>query len=335
MDDATLSLANALARMAGIDLGAENLTQQLDLASANEETRSFAEALRILLGLCDYTVQDGMFTSIEISANSANTAVSELRKTVEGYAASAERSREFMTGEERASAYNSNYRDMAEGIDYLQKKMQEATEDSFLEALEAALKDLDAEGILQPLAENFELIQSLVNGDIESLDELLELLEKLSEQADDMNLEALAFMGNSERESNRASENNYADQIEAMLEAFNDGGFEDMMEQWNEFDESMQRSIADSWPELIQAMYEAQEASQDLAHALEENGGVLDENSEEANAAQKAYSRLNAVLDDTTNIATSKYFRTTAKDMQSLAKGTGRLQDAVADYNKE
>ena len=44
MDDATLGLANALARMAGIDLGAENLTQQLDLASANEETRSFAEA---------------------------------------------------------------------------------------------------------------------------------------------------------------------------------------------------------------------------------------------------------------------------------------------------
>ena len=142
-----------------------------------------------------------------------------------------------------------------------------------------------------------------------------------------MNLESLAISGQSERESNRASENNYADQIEALQEAFDDGGFEDMMEQWNSFDESMQGSIADTWPELIQAMYEAQKASEDYADAQRkaaEAGETLSENSDEAKALERAYSRLGNVMEDTFDNASSRYFRDTAKSMQDLAKGTGK-----------
>ena len=166
--DATTALANALARMSGIDLSTGNLEEQLGLASANEETAKFAETLRILLGLCNYTVQDGMFAGVEISAENANTAVTNLRKTIEGYAAEAERSQEFLTNEEQASNFTSGYRDMAEGIEYLQRKMAEATDENYLEELQKALTVLDEEGILQPLAENFDLVRELVDGDIES-----------------------------------------------------------------------------------------------------------------------------------------------------------------------
>ena len=74
-------------------------------------------------------------------------------------------------------------------------------------------------------------------------------------------------------------------------------------------------------------MYEAQKASEDYADAQRkaaEAGETLSENSDEAKALERAYSRLGNVMEDTFDNASSRYFRDTAQSMQDLAKGTGK-----------
>lgn len=282
MSEVTKLLANSLADMAGIDLSAADWEEQLNLAAADDETGKFAESLMVLLGVCSFKVEGGMFENVEVSAENANTALTELRKTIAGYSNDAKRSRKFMTNEEVASDYTSNYQNMAEGIQYLQEVMKNAKEDNYFEILKEALNELDKEGILQPLAANFEVIQKLIDEDVESIDELRKILGDLQEQVDDMNLDSLVISNDKEREHNRASKNNYAEQVKALQEAFEDGGVEDMMDVWNGFDETIQTSMNETWPGLTKAMNNANKAFDAAKARASATGKALDKTSDEA-----------------------------------------------------
>lgn len=170
--------------------------------------------------------------------------VTQLQAQSARAAAESQRERRFSGMEEN------NY---AGGVDFLADaaRQAEASGQDVVQAWNDALAQLDEAGHLEAMAAMFGDISSLAvecGGDVA---QIVEELYAMREAAQDVSLSDMAQALREEREGNFADTDSYQEQVESLMSAFGEGGLEGVqaaMDVWNGFDESLQQSIADTYP---------------------------------------------------------------------------------------
>ena len=131
-----------------------------------------------------------------------------------------------------------------------------------------------------------------------------------------------------QQELNEANEwaksNGYIEQITELNNALSEGGSEGIqsaLEIWNEYDQTLQKAILDTYPELGRAILDAKKA--------------IDDTSASENDAAQASDNLGKKLDKAAKYASVKYFKDTYAAIQKLEKGTISAADAYDVFDKE
>ena len=226
------------------------------------------------------------------------------------------------------------------GVSYLEstvRKAEEAGED-VTAAWNNALDELDAAGHLDAMCQMFGDISNLAvecGGDVE---EIVRRLYEMRDAAQSISLSDMAEELRRERTSNAAETDSYDDQVGALLSAFGEGGTEGVlaaMEVWNGFDESLQQSIAETYPSLVIALDDANQAAQSLKEGVGELAEGEDALSDSSQTAEKKMAALGTELNAAKKSSSAKYFKSTAKAIEELKHGAISVSDAFGSYNKE
>lgn len=167
--------------------------------------------------------------------------------------------------------------------------------------------------------------------DSSSLEEFIAFLRqgKTEAQLFSDSLLELVEQARSTVEADTAETSGYSSFIKDMIGAFSaeEGAFamgfnmDALIEKWNSFDSEMQQSIAETYPHLVMALYDAAKAYE----AFEESG-------KDCSGEFKA---LDAELKGIQNSLKARYFKGTEKAIADLRKGTINASDAFASYNSE
>lgn len=226
------------------------------------------------------------------------------------------------------------------GVSYLEstvRKAEEAGED-VTAAWNNALDELDAAGHLDAMCQMFGDISNLAvecGGDVE---EIVRRLYEMRDAAQSISLSDMAEELRRERTSNAAETDSYDDQVGALLSAFGAGGTEGVlaaMEVWNGFDESLQQSVAETYPSLVIALDDANQAAQSLKEGVGELAEGEDALAESSQTAEKRMAALGTELNAAKKSSPAKYFKNTAKAIEELKHGAISVSDAFGTYNKE
>lgn len=226
------------------------------------------------------------------------------------------------------------------GVSYLEstvRKAEEAGED-VTAAWNNALDELDAAGHLDAMCQMFGDISNLAvecGGDVE---EIVRRLYEMRDAAQSISLSDMAEELRRERTANTAETDSYDDQVGALLSAFGEGGTEGVlaaMEVWNGFDESLQQSIAETYPSLVIALDDANQAAQSLKEGVGELAEGEDALSDSSQTAEKKMAALGTELNAAKKSSSAKYFKDTAKAIEELKHGAVSVSDAFGTYNKE
>lgn len=121
-----------------------------------------------------------------------------------------------------------------------------------------------------------------------------------------------------------AKNNGYIEQINALSNALAEGGTEGVqtaMDMWNSYNEEMRKAILQTYPELGQALLEAEQAIDKQTGSEEKAIAVTD--------------KLGKSLDKAAKYASAKNFKSTYDAIQKLQKGTISATDAYEEFNKE
>ena len=257
--------------------------------------------------------------------------VTELQAKAAQAAASGERGREFRKVDE--NSYKG-------GVVYLENAVKQAEQagEDVTRAWEEALSNLDEAGHLEAMCEMFGDISALAVECGGNVEEIVAKLYEMREAAQSISLSDMAESLREERESNSAGTSGYQDQIDAMVEAFGSGGTDGVaaaMDIWNSFDQSLQQSIAKTYPSLIIALDDANKAAGKLAESVSDLEGEQDDLSDSSRAASKKVSALGKELGNAQKSANAKYFKSTASAIEDLKHGAISVSDAFGTYNKE
>lgn len=120
-----------------------------------------------------------------------------------------------------------------------------------MQAWNDALAQLDEAGHLEAMASMFGDISNLAVACGGNVAQIVEELYALQETAQAVSLSDMAQALREEREGNFADADGYQEQIGSLMAAFGEGGMEGVraaMDVWNSFDESLQQSIAQTYP---------------------------------------------------------------------------------------
>lgn len=226
------------------------------------------------------------------------------------------------------------------GVGYLESTVRRAEEagEDVTAAWNSALDELDAAGHLDAMCQMFGDISNLAvecGGDVE---EIVRRLYEMRDAAQSISLSDMAEELRRERTSNAAETDSYDDQVGALLSAFGEGGTEGVlaaMEVWNGFDESLQQSIAETYPSLVIALDDANQAAQSLKEGVGELAEGEDALSDSSQTAEKKMAALGSELNAAKKSSSAKYFKNTAKAIEELKHGAVSVSDAFGTYNKE
>ena len=226
------------------------------------------------------------------------------------------------------------------GVSYLESTVRKAEEAGadVTAAWNNALDELDAAGHLDAMCQMFGDISNLAvecGGDVE---EIVRRLYEMRDAAQSISLSDMAEELRRERTSNAAETDNYDEQVGVLLSAFGEGGTEGVlaaMEVWNGFDESLQQSIAETYPSLVIALDDANQAAQSLQEGVGELAEGEDALSESSQTAEKKMAALGTELNAAKKSSSAKYFKNTAKAIEELKHGAVSVSDAFGTYNKE
>lgn len=226
------------------------------------------------------------------------------------------------------------------GVDFLSEAVRqaEAAGQDVTLAWNEALEDLDEAGHLEAMSAMFGDISNLAIECGGNVEEIIARLLEMQQVAQDISLSDMAQTLREEREANEAGTYGYRDQIDQLTEAFGDGGTEGVeaaMEVWNSFDESLQQSIADTYPSLVLALDEANQAAGNLSEGLADLEDAEGSLSDESSGARRSVEALGKELDGAQRTSNAKYFKNTARAIEDLRHGTISVTDAFGDYNKE
>ena len=226
------------------------------------------------------------------------------------------------------------------GVSYLESTVRRAEEagEDVTAAWNNALDELDAAGHLDAMCQMFGDISNLAvecGGDVE---EIVRRLYEMRDAAQSISLSDMAEELRRERTANAAETDSYDDQVGALLSAFGAGGTEGVlaaMEVWNGFDESLQQSIAETYPSLVIALDDANQAAQSLKEGVGELAEGEDALSDSSQTAEKKMAALGTELNAAKKSSSAKYFKNTAKAIEELKHGAISVSDAFGTYNKE
>lgn len=226
------------------------------------------------------------------------------------------------------------------GVSYLESTVRKAEEggEDVTAAWDNALDELDAAGHLDAMCQMFGDISNLAvecGGDVE---EIVRRLYEMRDAAQSISLSDMAEELRRERTANAAETDSYDDQVGALLSAFGKGGTEGVlaaMEVWNGFDESLQQSIAETYPSLVIALDDANQAAQSLKEGVNELAKGEDALSDSSQTAEKKMAALGSELNAAKKSSSAKYFKSTAKAIEELKHGAISVSDAFGTYNKE
>ena len=226
------------------------------------------------------------------------------------------------------------------GVSYLESTVRKAKEGSedVTAAWDNALDELDAAGHLVAMCQMFGDISNLAvecGGDVE---EIVRRLYEMRDAAQSISLSDMAEELRRKRTANAAETGSYDDQVGALLSAFGKGGTEGVlaaMEVWNGFDESLQQSIAETYPSLVIALDDANQAAQSLKEGVGELAEGEDALSDSSQTVEKKMAALGSELNAAKKSSSAKYFKNTAKAIEELKHGAVSVSDAFGTYNKE
>lgn len=190
------------------------------------------------------------------------------------------------------------------------------------------LSELDQQGVLSGMIQEFGDFTTIVGDGTISVEELIAKLYELHEAAKSMDLADMAEKLRESREANIASTNDYQQQVSELMASFESGGVSAAMETYNGFLDSIQSGIQERFPNLILALLDANQAAKTFADGTEDMADA------EANA-QKTSESLRRELNNITKNNATRYFSNTAKAIEGLNKGTTKVSDAYAAFNKE
>ena len=180
-------------------------------------------------------------------------------------------------------------------------------ETATIEDVQTMTEDLDA--TVRSSAEGFgELGKTIVASMAEGSDGAEEMSEELKAL-----LEAIANY-NAELEVNQASQSGFSEQINDLAAALETEGVERAKEVWSGYTSEMQSAIQKEYPQLVQAIREAEAAEGDLT---DETKNLQD---------QLAGAKWRASV---------RTFDNTAKAISGLERYTTSVADAYAEFNKE
>ena len=226
------------------------------------------------------------------------------------------------------------------GVQYLENAVRQAQEagEDVSAAWNKALSELDEAGHLEAMSAMFGDIANLAIECGGNVEEIVARLLEMQQVAQDISLSDMAQSLREERNANSAGTYNYRDQIDELTEAFGRGGVEGVeaaMEVWDSFDASLQQSIADTYPSLIIAMDDANQAAHELSEGISDLRDAEGELSEASAAAQKKVDALGRELSGAQKSSNAKYFENTARAIEDLRHGAVSVTDAFGEYNKE
>ena len=214
--------------------------------------------------------------------------VTDIQAKSAQYAAQAQRERRFDHADE--NSYSG-------GIAYLEEAVRNAEEngEDVAQAWNNALSDLDEAGILEDMIGMFGDISNLAvacGGDVA---QIVEELYAMQEAAQAISLSDMATSLREERDANFAETGSYGDQIGMLTEAFGEGGAEGVaaaMEVWNSFDSSLQQSIAETYPSLVMALDDANQAAGSMGDTMDDLQGTEADMADATRDADKQFGKL-------------------------------------------
>ena len=257
--------------------------------------------------------------------------VTDIQAKSAQYAAQGQQERRFEKADEN------HY---AGGVAYLEDAVRtaEANGEDVAQAWNDALADLDEAGILEGMIGMFGDISNLAvacGGDVARI---VEELYAMQDAAQAISLSDMAQSIREEREGNFAETDSYGDQIGMLNEAFGDGGAEGVaaaMEVWNSFDSALQQSIAETYPSLVLALDDANQAAGDLDETMTDLEGTEADMADASRDADKQIGKLGKELRSAQSSASSRYFKNTSKAIEELKNGTMDASEAFEDYYDE
>ena len=257
--------------------------------------------------------------------------VTDIQAKAAQYAAQGQRDRRFDGAEENS---------YAGGVAYLEEAVRSAEENGgdIAQAWNNALSDLDEAGILEGMIGMFGDISNLAiacGGDVA---QIVEELYAMQDAAQAISLSDMATSLREERDANFAETGSYGDQIGMLTEAFGDGGAEGVaaaMEVWNSFDSSLQQSIAETYPSLVMALDDANQAAGSLDETMADLETTEEDMAGASRDADKQIGKLGKELRNAQSSASSRYFKNTSRAIEELRNGTIDAAEAFDDYNKE
>ena len=239
------------AAVKSIDPSKTSYSPQSALTAYDTLEEKYAELTTLQRGSVEYLERAKQLTQQTVAEvyneAAAYGVVTELQAKAAQAAASGERGREFKKVDEK------NY---LGGVTYLENAMKqaEAAGEDVTQAWNDALSNLDEAGHLEAMCELFGDISSLAVECGGNVADIIAKLYEMREAAQSMGLSDLADSLREERTSNTASTDGYQEQVDALTQAFGEGGAEGVaatMDVWNGFDESLQQSIAKTFPSLV------------------------------------------------------------------------------------
>ncbi len=257
--------------------------------------------------------------------------VTDIQAKSAQYAANGQRERRFRNASEN------NY---SGGVDFLSDAVRQAEESGtdISQAWNNALSELDEAGVLADMAAMFGDISVLAEECGYNVEAIIARLHEMQAAAQDITLSDLAEGLRQEREENFAGTNGYEEQVDSLMSAFGDGGAEGVesaMAVWNSFDESLQQSIAETYPSLVIALDDANKAASELSVGLDDLEGVEGDMSDASRAAGKRIAALGEELEDARSSASSRYFTNTTRAIEDLKHGALDAADAFETYYSE
>lgn len=305
------------------------------LASYDLLEAKFAELMELQRGSAEYIQRARELTDEGTAAvyrqAAAYGVVTDLQAKSAQAAAASQTERTFRHADE--NAYEG-------GASYLAKAMREAAaagEDVKL-AWSRALSNLDEAGVLEGMSALFGDISMLAvecGGNVEAI---IRRLYEMRDAAQSISLSDVAEELRREREGNIAGTEGYRSQVDELFSAFDDGGMEGVsraMEVWSSFDESIQQSIAETYPSLVIALDEANRAASALSEGIGDLENAEGGLSDSSKATEKKIEALGKELDVAQKNASARYFKNTTRAIEDLKHGTISAADAFGDYNAE
>ena len=295
----------------------------------------YAELTTLQRGSAEYIAEAKRLTDATTASvyeqAAAYGVVTDIQAKAAQYAAQSQKDRRF------ANADKNSY---AGGVAYLEEAVRTAEENGadVAQAWNDALSDLDEAGILEGMIGMFGDISGLAvacGGDVARI---VEELYAMQDAAQASSLSDMAASLREERDANFAENEGYGDQIGMLTEAFGDGGAEGVaaaMEVWNSFDSSLQQSIAETYPSLVIALDDANQAAGDLSETMSDLEATEEDMAGASRDADKQIGKLGKELRSAQSSASSRYFKNTSKAIEELRNGTIDAAEAFDDYNKE